>query len=147
MFSVVGLKLSSSLVPYNTHDILRGFASFQEGSMPCSTGFIVIFLEILQAVCLLKNYQVLGFISLGVYSCRTVSFLRSNSWRQVLSSPDGHFELIDVWLHHWFVPLYYFWVFPKVCPAARSAHLGFHWSDASPMHVAFCKAASVHHQP
>lgn len=55
MFSVVGLRLSSSFVPYNTHYILTCFASLHAGSMPCSTGFIVILPEIPQAVYLLKN--------------------------------------------------------------------------------------------
>lgn len=147
MFSVVALKLSSSFVPCNTHEILTGFASFQAGSMPCSTGFIVIFLETLQAVCLLKNTK---SWDLSVWEFSHAELFPS--WDQIPEGKsylalNGHFELIDVWLHHRFVPLSYFWVSPKVPPAAWSAHLSFHWSDASPMHVAPCKAASVHHQP
>jgi len=136
MFRVVGLRLSSSLVPYDTHYVLICFASLCAGSMPCSTGFTVILPEIPQAVYLLKSTKS-WYLSVWKFAHAELF----SSWDQIPEEKSylaltGHFELIDVWLHHLFVPCYYFWVFSKVPPAAWSAYLSFHWGDPSPIHTA-----------
>lgn len=132
---MVGLRLSSSFVPYNTRYILTCFASLHPGSMLCRTGFIVILLVIPQAMYLLKNTKS-WYLSVWDFSYAEPL----SSWDQIPEEKSylaltGYFELIYVWLHHLFVPFCYFWVFSKVPPAAWSAHLSFHWGDLRPIHT------------
>lgn len=116
MFSVVGPRFSPNFVSYNTRYILRCFAILIQGVFPA-----------VQAWCSLKSlkhYSCWKMPHLAIYwtgiffSCRDVSFLRSNSWREALpwlgkTSDSSDFELTEVWLYHLFLPLHYCWVFSQ----------------------------------
>lgn len=114
MFSVVGPRFSPNFVSYNARYILRCFA-FRECSLqqrldaPWNPSSSIA----------AEKCHILVFIGLGFFfSCREVSFLRSNSWREALpwldkTSDSSDFELTEVWLRHLFLPLHYCWVFSQ----------------------------------